>query len=153
VANQTVLDAIVHDESADVEILHPVAEFCVFFGAGAGNVTVTDADDQLRDPIVQIERSQHGLGGALLGSELRRGLGGGLRRALDQQSEQREGDDGSHRPLGYLHLGSEAAAIWAMSRSCGGAAAPVPAARASRNIVLQNGQAVPTMFAPVATSS
>ena len=44
------------------------------------------------------------------------------------------------------------AVSWAMSSSCGGVSAGI-AVRASRNIVLQKGQAVPTILAPVATSS
>src|SRR5712691_10756749 len=47
--------------------------------------------------------------------------------------------------------GSDAAAICAISSSLGGASDT--AASASRNIVLQNGQAAPTTLAPVATSS
>src|SRR5690348_2502761 len=86
-------------------------EFYVFLGAGAGNVAVANADDHLGDPIMQVERAQHGLRSALLGGELRRGLGGGLWRGLGQQSEQREGDDQSHRPLGYLHFGDGISAI------------------------------------------
>ena len=45
-------------------------------------------------------------------------------------------------------LAMDWAVIWAMSSSCGGAS--LVAASASRNMVLQKGQAAPTMLAPVA---
>src|SRR5450432_3056778 len=54
VANKPVLHAIVHDESADVEVLYPVTEFYVFLGTSTWNVAVANADDHLCDPIVQI---------------------------------------------------------------------------------------------------
>src|SRR6185295_18224744 len=53
---------------------------------------------------------------------------------------------------GYPECGpNDAAAIWAISSSFGGVADTC--ASASRNIVWQNGQAAPTIPAPVATSS
>ncbi len=48
-----------------------------------------------------------------------------------------------------VEVGSDRAANCAISSSCG---APAPLdASASRNIVLQNGQAVPTVLAPVSS--
>src|ERR1700721_376631 len=57
--------------------------------------------------------------------------------------------DGS--ALTVLAGGSARAVSWAMSNSCG--AVPLVAESASRNMVLQKGQAVAMVEAPVATSS
>src|ERR1019366_2172727 len=65
----------------------------------------------------------------------------------------RLGDHGA--PLGYgTSVGGRLRAVsWAISRSWGGVASPEMAGRASRNMVLQKGQAVATVLAPVAASS
>src|SRR6185312_9588582 len=56
-----------------------------------------------------------------------------------------------HRSPVFCIVGNARAVNCAISSNCGGAS-PIDES-ASRNIVLQNGQAVPTIFAPVATSS
>jgi len=87
VTDQSVLDAIVDDESADSQVPHPVAIFFVQRRSTAGSLAIHDANHHLTDAFPQRQRTENGLRRPLFGSI------GFWRGGADRRSHKPHGKD------------------------------------------------------------